>query len=247
MIQAEEILEALRSFENEEQRRILCRFFKTGKGEYGEGDRFLGLKVPQTRAVVRQARLQVSFAEISKLLSNEYHEARLAGFLLIVEEMSAALPKRRKAQPESAARRREIARFYLESGHRANNWDLVDLSAPYILGQYLLHEPEQRGVLDKLAASSNLWENRIAIVSTAALIRAGQFEDTLRIASLLLSHPHDLIHKAVGWMLREVGKRHEPLLLRYLDENATKMPRTALRYAIERLAPDLRRHYLTAK
>ncbi len=245
MIQAEEILEALRSFENEEQRRILCRFFKTGKGEYGEGDRFLGLKVPQTRAVVRQARLQVSFAEISKLLSNEYHEARLAGFLLLVEEMSAALPKRRKVQPESAARRREIARFYLESGHRANNWDLVDLSAPYILGQYLLHEPEQRGVLDKLAASSNLWENRIAIVSTAALIRAGQFEDTLRIASLLLSHPHDLIHKAVGWMLREVGKRDIDVLHDYLEANSHAMARTTLRYSIERMSPSERKHWLT--
>ncbi len=230
MIQAEEILEALRSFENEEQRRILCRFFKTGKGEYGEGDRFLGLKVPQTRAVVRHARLQVPFAEISKLLSSEYHEARLAGFLLLVEEMSAALPKRRKVQPESAARRREIARFYLESGHRANNWDLVDLSAPYILGQYLLHEPEQRGVLDKLAASSNLLENRIAIVSTAALIRAGQFEDTLHIASLLLSHPHDLIHKVL----------HD-----YLEANSHAMARTTLRYSIERMSPSERKHWLT--
>ncbi|GFI13897.1 hypothetical protein IMSAGC008_01440 [Muribaculaceae bacterium] len=245
MIQAEEILEALRSFENEEQRRILCRFFKTGKGEYGEGDRFLGLKVPQTRAVVRHARLQVPFAEISKLLSSEYHEARLAGFLLLVEEMSAALPKRRNVQQESAARRREIARFYLESGHRANNWDLVDLSAPYILGQYLLHEPEQRGVLDKLAASSNLWENRIAIVSTAALIRAGQFEDTLRIASLLLPHPHDLIHKAVGWMLREVGKRDIDVLRDYLEANSHAMARTTLRYSIERMSPSERKHWLT--
>ena len=223
----------------------LCRFFKTGKGEYGEGDRFLGLKVPQTRAVVRHARLQVPFAEISKLLSSEYHEARLAGFLLLVEEMSAALPKRRKVQPESAARRREIARFYLESGHRANNWDLVDLSAPYILGQYLLHEPEQRGVLDKLAASSNLWENRIAIVSTAALIRAGQFEDTLHIASLLLSHPHDLIHKAVGWMLREVGKRDIDVLHDYLEANSHAMARTTLRYSIERMSPSERKHWLT--
>ncbi len=148
-------------------------------------------------------------------------------------------------QPESAARRREIARFYLESGHRANNWDLVDLSAPYILGQYLLHEPEQRGVLDKLAASSNLWENRIAIVSTAALIRAGQFEDTLHIASLLLSHPHDLIHKAVGWMLREVGKRDIDVLRDYLEANSHAMARTTLRYSIERMSPSERKHWLT--
>ena len=245
MITADEILEALRVFENEEQSRILSRFFKTGPGQYGEGDRFLGLKVPQTRAVVRQAKLRVSFDEIATLLSSEYHEARLAGFLLLVEEMSAALPRRRKPVADSAVRRREVVRFYLDNARRANNWDLVDLSAPYILGQYLLLEPERADLLDSLAASSDLWENRIAIVSTATLIRAGSFDHTLRIATRLLPHRHDLIHKAVGWMLREVGKRDIDVLRDYLELNCRKMARTTLRYAIERMSPQERKHWMS--
>lgn len=246
---SEDIAECLESQQDEQQRIILSRFFKTGKGEYGEGDRFLGLKVPQTRAVVREAKLKVTLPEIAELLKSEWHEVRLSGFLLLVEEMSAALPKRGKDTPEQALRRRLILDLYLRNAHRANNWDLVDLSAPYIVGNYLM-APLPDGslpptdLLDRLAADTNLWRQRISIVSTATLIRANCFDDTLRIAVKLLPHPHDLIHKATGWMLREVGKRDLPTLLAFLDTHHAAMSRTTLRYAIERLSPAQRHHYL---
>ena len=249
-ITADEIEDTLISMADPVQREILCRFFKTGKGEYGEGDRFLGLKVPRTRAVVREGKLRVSLPEICKLLYSPWHEARLCGFLLLVEEMNSLLPRgRRHDTADSARQRREIAEFYLSHARQANNWDLVDLSAPYILGQWLLHplpggHPPDREILDRLAASDNLWEQRIAIVSTAALIRSGEFDDTFRIARRLLSHPHNLIHKAVGWMLREVGKRDLPLMLGFLAEEYSRLPRTTLRYAIERLPEDERRRWL---
>ena len=201
MITAEDVIETLSSMRNESQREILCRFFKTGKGDYGEGDCFLGLKVPQTRSVVKEARGKVALSEIEKLLYSEWHEVRLCGFLLIVEEMKAALPKRREPLTAKADRRRELAEFFLKHARRANNWDLVDLSCEYILGWWMLYPlPDgampRRDVLDRLAESSNLWEQRIAIVTTLELIRAGQFDDTLRIARKLLQHKHDLIHKA---------------------------------------------------
>lgn len=240
MITADDILETLRSQENEEQRRVLTRFFKCGKGEYGEGDRFFGLKVPQTRAIVREARLNVPLDEIARLLDSPWHEARLCGLLLLVEEMKSATPRRRESPTLHAARRAELADFYLRHARRANNWDLVDLSCQYVVGEYLLQPSADgsmpsRDILDRLAASDNLWEQRIAIVTTIAFIRAGQFDDTLRIARRLLSHPHDLIHKAVGWMLREVGKRDIEVLRSFLADHHKLMPRTALRYAIEKM------------
>ncbi|MCI6393677.1 MAG: DNA alkylation repair protein, partial [Bacteroidales bacterium] len=165
------------------------------------------------------------------------------------EEMKAATPSKRIAPTEYADRREQIARFYLTYARRANNWDLVDLSAGYILGAWLLQPcadgtyPDRR-ILDDLAGSTNLWEQRIAIISTSALIRAGQYEDTLRIADKLLGHSHNLIHKAVGWMLREVGKKDIALLRRYLSDRYSRMPRTALRYAIERMDSSERREWL---
>lgn len=249
-VTAAEIAECLESQQNEQRRAILSRFFKTGKGQYGEGNRFLGLKVPQTRAVVREARLRVTLPEIAKLLQSEWHEVRLAGFLLLADEMKAAMPRRGKDTAENALRRRVLVDLYLRNAHRANNWDLVDLSAPYILGSYLL-PPLPDGtlpstdILDRLSADTNLWRQRIAIVSTAALIRAGRYDETLRIARRLLTHPHDLIHKATGWMLREVGKRDIDTLRRFLDARHAAMSRTTLRYAIERLSPAERHHYLT--
>ena len=248
MITAKDIIDTMRGMENEKQREILQRFFKTGKGEYGEGDSFLGLKVPQTRLVVKEARLSMTLSEIEKLLYSEWHEVRLCGFLLLVEEMKAALPKRNgTGQPD---RRKEIADFYLLHARQANNWDLVDLSCSYIIGTFLLHPlPDgtmpDRNILDTLSASSNLWEQRISIVSTAALIREGQFGDTLRIAKKLLYHPHDLIHKATGWMLREVGKRNIEVLRGFLSEHHETMPRTTLRYAIEKMEPEERRMWMT--
>lgn len=248
-IKADDIVEALRLYADDEQRRVLMRFFKTAPGQYGEGDVFLGVRVPQTRGVVREARRQVSMAEMERLLYSPLHEARLAALLLIVEEMKAALPRRRDDPSAGADRREELVRFYLRHARRANNWDLVDLSCEYVLGTYLLHVgadrrmPDRR-VLDRLAASDNLWEQRIAIVSTLELIRAGQFDDTLRIATLLLDHPHDLIHKAVGWALREVGKRDKDTLLAYLEANYARMARTTLRYAIEKFPAGERREWL---
>lgn len=250
MADASDIIAALSEMQNEAQRLILLRFFKTGPSEYGEGDRFLGLRVPQTREVVKRFRLSVPLDQIAVLLQSQWHEVRLCGFLLLVEEMKAATPPKRIVPTEYADRREQIARFYLANARRANNWDLVDLSAGYILGAWLLQPcangayPD-RSILDALAESTNLWEQRISIVSTSALIRAGQYEDTLRIADVLLRHPHDLIHKAVGWMLREVGKKDIDLLRRYLSDRYSRMPRTALRYAIERMDAPERQAWLS--
>lgn len=248
IITAEDIIETMSSMEDTAQRQVLMRFFKTGKGEYGEGDRFLGLRVPQTRMVVREARLSVPLTEIKKLLYSEWHEVRLCGFLLLVEEMNAVMPRR--SSPSSMAKRRdEIAHFYLEHARQANNWDLVDLSSGYVIGQWLLCPSADgvmpdRHILDRLALSPCLWEQRIAIVSTLMLIRHHQYDDTLRLATTLLHHPHDLIHKAVGWMLREVGKRDITLLRAFLEQHHDSMPRTTLRYAIERMDERERKKWL---
>lgn len=239
-VTATEITDTLVGMRDEAQRAILMRFFKTGKGEYGEGDQFLGIKVPQTRMVVREARLRVPFEEIGELLKSEWHEVRLCGFLLLVEEMKSALPRGRRDPEAQAARRNEIVDFYLKHARRANNWDLVDLSCPYILGTWLLY-PQPGGtlppasVLWRLAGSPDLWEQRISVVSTLGLVRGGRYEEALLISEKLLGHSHDLIHKAVGWVLREVGKRDIELLREFLEKHAATMPRTSLRYAIERM------------
>lgn len=258
MTTANEITELMLDMHNEAQRQILARFFKTGPGEYGEGDKFIGMKVPQTRAIVKEARRDVPLEEIEKLLRSEWHEVRLCALLLLVEEMKAALPKRTRKKNAGdtaeldarlAERRDTIAWFYLRHARQANNWDLVDLSCGYIIGEWLLHPsadgslPDRR-ILDSLAASDNLWEQRIAIVSTSMLIRNHQYADTLRIAVKLLHHPHDLIHKAVGWMLREVGKRDIDTLRSFLSAHHNTMPRTALRYAIERMDADERTYWM---
>lgn len=239
-VTAAEITDTLLAMRDEAQRAVLMRFFKTGKGEYGEGDQFLGIKVPQTRMVVRAAKLRMPFDEIAKLLESEWHEVRLCGFLLLVEEMKSALPNRRRDPEVQAARRKEVVDFYLRYAPRANNWDLVDLSCPYILGEWLLY-PQPGGslpsteVLHRLAESRNLWEQRISVVSTLGLVRGGRYEESMQMAEKLLGHSHDLIHKAVGWVLREVGKRDIGLLRDFLEQYADTMPRTALRYAIERM------------
>jgi len=244
---ANEIIELMLSMRNEEQARTLMRFFKTGKGQYGEGDKFLGLKVPQTRAVVREAKHSVPLCEIEKLVYSEWHEVRLCGFLILVDEMKAAMPTARKVG--DAVRRRELKDFYLRHARQVNNWDLVDLTCQYILGFWLLC-PEENGqvpprdTLYQLVKSDNLWEQRIAIVSTLALIRNGEFSDTMRLSTILLSHRHDLIHKAVGWMLREMGKRDMETLRQYLEQHVHDMPRTTLRYAIERMETAERMYWM---
>lgn len=246
---ATDIIESLQLMRDERQALQLMRFFKTGKGQYGEGDRFLGLKVPQTRSVVKETKLSVPLPEIQALLSSEWHEVRLAALLLLVEEMKAAIPKKNQSPLLNASRRQLIASFYLRNAHRANNWDLVDLSCPKIIGEWLLYPAPDgnlpsRWILDNLARSRSLWLQRIAIVSNWRLIKEYQFDDTIRIAEKLLNHPHDLIHKAIGWMLREVGKKDSDTLTRFLEAHYSQMPRTALRYAIEKMDESSRHYWL---
>ena len=203
----------------------LSRFFKTGPGQYGEGDRFLGIKVPVTRRVVKECWKQTGFDELEECLASEYHEIRLAGLLALVEIYS-------HARKDMSLRSRCID-FYLSHTDRINNWDLVDLSCYNLLGDWLLDK--DRSLLYRLASDGkSIWEQRIGMVSTMAFIRQGQLDDTFAIADILLDHPHDLIHKAVGWLLREAGKRDMDALRVFLDHRAASMPRTMLRYAIEK-------------
>ncbi|MDE7427546.1 MAG: DNA alkylation repair protein [Muribaculaceae bacterium] len=242
MVTAAQIEAQMAGMADETQRRHLMRFFKTAEGQYGFGDEFLGLKVPQTRAVVKQLRNDVSLPEIEKLLYSRWHEVRLAGFLLLVEQMKAL---KSKTDAATAEKRAALAAFYLRHARQANNWDLVDLSCPYILGPYLrLTGAEDYSLLHRLADSDNLWEQRIAVVTTLDLIRNGIFTPTFEIADKLMAHPHDLIHKAIGWVLREVGKKDRQLLVDYLEVNYHRMPRTSLRYAIEHFPEPERKQWL---
>ena len=223
-----EVLKALRSYSDEEKKEILPRFFKTGKGQYGEGDRFMGVIVPNTRKVAKSA-AGLPLEVVEMLLESEWHESRFCALLILIEKY--------RKDPDT------IVRFYLSHTRWVNNWDLVDLSAPYILGDYLVRR-EDRSILYELAESSVIWEQRIAVVSTLMLIRKGQFEDTMKLAEKLLTARHDLMKKAVGWMLREVGKRDEGLLCGFLEKHRSVMPRTMLRYAIEKFSPEQRAYFL---
>ena len=214
-----------------ERAEHLQRFFRTGPGEYGEGDRFLGLRVPEVRAIARRHR-ELPLPDLADVLASPWHEHRQAALFVLADRYRRAGP----------ADRETIADFYLEHLDAVNSWDLVDGSAPHILGAHLLER--DRSVLYELAASGHLWRQRVAVLATFAFIRAGQFQDTLRLAELLRDHPHDLIHKAVGWMLREIGKRDRAAEERFLDRHAARMPRTMLRYAIEKFEPERRRSYL---
>jgi 3-methyladenine DNA glycosylase AlkD len=216
-----------------EQALLSQRFFKNGPGEYGEGDQFLGLKVPQVRAILPDTDL-LSDVEVITLLRSPWHEERLLALLILVRRFEKA----RKDEPARA----RIVTSYLANTAWINNWDLVDSSAPQVLGSWLL--THDRSILDKLADSKNLWEKRISILATQAFIRKGEFEDTLRLCARFLQHPHDLMHKACGWMLRESGKRDESVLRGFLDRHAKHMPRTMLRYALEKLPDNDRRHYM---
>lgn len=224
----------LRKLSNPEKSKILQKFFKTGPGEYGEGDIFLGVNVPESRKVARKYK-RLSLKDVKSLLSSKIHEERLVGVLLLVEKFREA----------STREKGNIVRYYLEHTKLINNWDLVDLSADKILGEFLLNN--NRLVLQKLAKSKNVWERRISIVSTFQLIKNNILQDTLKISKILLNDDHDLIHKAVGWMLREVGKKDPKVLERFLKKNYEKMPRTSLRYAIERFPESKRKAYLKLK
>lgn len=224
---------ALRAHADPKKAVVLSRFFKTGKGEYGEGDHFIGVIVPKTRLVAKRY-ADLSLSEIRTLLWSSIHEERLLAVIILANQFAKADEKRKK----------QIYTFYLANAKRVDNWDLVDTSAHKIVGAYL--DGKDDSVLDKLAKSKNLWERRIAIIATAYFIAKGDCTKTYRIADLLLTDSHDLIHKAVGWMLRETGKRcSEVGLERYLDRHAAKMPRTMLRYAIEKMSPTKRAHYLS--
>ena len=222
------ITRALREQSDDEKKKVLPRFFKTGKGEYGEGDKFMGVTVPRTRSVAKKFK-DCSMDVVENLLESEWHECRLCALLILREKFRYSDT--------------ETTKFYLDHSKGINNWDLVDLSAPYILGEYLVKK-EDRSILYSLAASDSMWEQRIAIVSTLMLIRNNQFEDTVRLAEMLMSSREDLIQKALGWMLREVGKKDETTLLKFLDSYNKKMPRTMLRYSIEKLSPQLRKAYM---
>jgi len=216
---------------DKKQAIILQRFFKTGPGQYGAGDIFLGIKV----LVLRQAAKKqpnLSFKDLQSLLNSEIHEQRLTALFILIGQYQKA----------NQANRGKIFNFYLKNTKNINNWDLVDLSAPNIVGDFLLAKP--RGILYRLAKSKNLWEKRIAILATYTFIKNNQYGDTLKIAKILLNDDHDLIHKAVGWMLREVGKRNQKTEEIFLQKYYRQMPRTMLRYAIERFTPAQRKAYL---
>lgn len=217
-----------------ERARNLVWFFKTGKGQYGEGDQFIGITVPVLRRVAHRNR-DLPVEGIAELLDSPVHEHRMAALEILVEQYESG---------DSGTKRRHFE-FYLDHTGRVNNWDLVDGSAPYIVGDYLLTRP--RRVLYRLVKSESVWERRIAMVATQAFIRAGDLGDTFAIAALLLADKHDLIHKAMGWMLREAGKRSPEELLEFLRRHYEKMPRTALRYAIERFPAEQKKRILAGR
>lgn len=214
----------------------LSRFFKTGPGQYGEGDKFLGIKVPVTRSVVKQCWRDTSFKELEECMESEYHEIRLSALLTLVEIFSHA----KKTDPDL---KRRCVEFYLSHTGRINNWDLVDLSCYPLLGEWLL-DKDRRVLYDLARNGKSIWEQRIGIVSTMTFVRKGQLDDTFALADILLHHPHDLIQKAVGWLLREAGKRDKAALEAFLQPRYHTMPRTMLRYAIEKFPEPERREYL---
>ena len=262
---AKVIIAYMESLQNEEQRRVLMGFFKTGPGEYGEGDEFLGLKVPQTREVVRDVWKDFPLDEVPELLMSKWHEVRLCGLLILVAKFERLTTKRLENDEKAILGRDEILTMYLKYAERANNWDLVDLSVHKILGHWLLlptnlgaplsspclgggpglHKDFKLKVLDELAQSPCLWKQRMSIVCSWKTSQMGDPSWCLRYAEIHLHHPHDLMHKAVGWMLREMGKRCSmELLSEFLRQHAHKMPRTMLRYAIEKMPEEERQEWM---
>ena len=225
------IIEELTALSSDEKRQVLPRFFKTGPGEYGEGDLFIGTAVPDTRQVAKAHR-DISMADVEALLNSEWHEVRLAALLIMVA----------KANKADDSTRKELFDFYLSHTDRINNWDLVDLSVKTIVGEYLMGKP--RDQLYILAKSQSPWEVRMAIVSTFAFIRKGELDDTYRLCDMLMNHKHELIHKACGWMLREAGKRDPGRLRDWLAPRCAVMPRTMLRYAVEKFDAEERRRFM---
>lgn len=234
LLSARKLQEDLLKLYNEDKKNILQRFFKTGPGEYGEGDHFLGITVPQIRQAIKPY-ISLPLEEVEQLINSQWHEMRMAGVLILVKQTHKA----------DTIKAHDIYTFYMNHVDHINNWDLIDLSAPQIVGNYLMDK--DKSVLLTWAKSNHLWLQRIAIVSTHSFIKQKQPEMTFLLADIYIHHPHDLIHKATGWMLREIGKRSgEKVLMDYLSDNKKyqTMPRTMLRYAIERFPEDIRQKYL---
>jgi len=229
---AKDIKHQLLALGNAEKAAHSAYYFRTGKGQYGEGDKFIGITTPEMKSVVKTYK-NLPIDELELLLSDEYHECRICAVLILVELFKKA----------DEFKRGNIVDFYLSHSQYVNNWDLVDVSCHVILGEWLLDK--DRSILYDLSKSNSLWDQRIAMVSTLTFIRQNDFKDTLLLSEIYLTHKHDLIHKASGWMLREVGKRDESVLTGFLDVYHKLMPRTMLRYAIEKLSPLQKKHYMT--
>ena len=227
----ENLRSEMKKLSNQEKAKLYSGYFKTGKGEYGEGDVFIGLTVPEQRTLSKEYK-DLSLGDIRKLLKSGIHEERLTGLLVLVLQY-------KKADEKLKGR---IVEMYLSNIKSINNWDLVDLSAPNILGDYFLKR--ERSFIYKLSKSKKLWEKRIAVLSTFTFIKNGEFDDSLKIAEILMNDKHDLIHKAVGWMLREIGKKNQSVEEKFLKKYHKVMPRTMLRYAIEKFSPEKREIYL---
>jgi len=224
-------IKKLKSLGTPKRAKASSWFFKTGKGQYGEGDVFLGITVPDQRKVAHRFQ-DLSLSDIKKLLNSPVHEHRFVALEILVF----------RYEKGNGQEKKKIGDFYLANTNRINNWDLVDTSAPYILGDYLLKKDKR--ILYKFARSKNIWERRIAVITAGTFVKSGNYRDLIKISEMLLKDKHDLIHKATGWMLRELGKISPEAEIEFLDKYYHTMPRTMLRYAIEKFSPERRRHYL---
>jgi 3-methyladenine DNA glycosylase AlkD len=230
------IIKELKEVSNKKKVETVSRFFKTGKGEYGEGDIFVGINVPNSRIVAKKYAKEIDFVNLQKLISSQIHEYRLTALLIIVEKFN---------NEKQEADKKLLIDFYLSNTQYINNWDLVDLSCYKTLGIWLL--TKDKDILFELAHSKNLWEQRIAIITCLQFIKNEQYDTFLEIAELLLHHPHDLIHKSIGWLLRELGKKNIDLEKTFLKRHYKNMPRTMLRYSIEKFPEDQRQDYLKGR
>ncbi|MBF0185810.1 MAG: DNA alkylation repair protein [Magnetococcales bacterium] len=230
---AAQVMAALQQMASAEDARQLARFFKTGVGQYGEGDQFIGVRVPQQRRIARSF-AELPLTEIAILLQSAVHEHRLTALLILLHHYQSS---------RQAEQKRSVVDFYRLHLHRVNSWDLVDLSAPKLLGDHLLHHPAERVLLQQLIGSPVLWLRRVAILATWPIFKAGEFAEIIDLSTKLLTDPHDLMHKATGWMLRELGKVDPARLHLFLQQHAPQMPRTMLRYAIERLPAEQKQYY----
>ncbi len=239
-LSAKNIQEELKKKANKSFAERYKTFFKTGKGEYGEGDIFIGVPVPEIRRIVKKY-YDIPFKELQKLLENKIHEYRFAGLVILNKQMERAIKKKNSKTIQ------KITSFYLKNTRNINNWDLVDISCPNIIGVNILFDEKERKILYTLAKSKDVWEKRISVVSTLKLVRAGNISDAIKLCKIHLYDEHNLINKAVGWVVREIGKQDEKELIKFLEKYSSTMPRTTLRYAIERLDKNKRKYFMTLK